>query len=646
MRVTINIPSVAKPHAASIAGLLSLACLAACTKDTFMEQGGVPLEIVAEVASYNQSNNDLSTRASINSGVKTTFAPGDDLGLFVVDNNNKIIVDNCKFVFQKTGLCYRVDDAGNVIASDVPYNDNYSYFAYAPYNKAYNGCKSVAEITAAYTIAYNQGAYTDQSTQEKYSAADLLVCKAPVLEGTRLRLSFTHAMSLLRIYYNDNYDDLTVDKPVPLGCMFQPAKTESYRYICLPQNGLEVYGTAKSSYTDSDETIPTYSYWQTKVDLTENGSLYVSISAQPTVSYKTAGVDMGLPSGCIWADHNLGAESYADMKKRGGVWYDADGNVISAELDTAMHACFDRGDYFSWGELNTKYEKPAFLFSADTGRISAVGDALVTNTNGTQSVTPFIAGSGKGYYPETYIDRTYSYADIDGNIAGTEYDVVRNKLWKGEWRIPNENEVDELMRNCTITVAAYYYEDNVRYAPWIAEKDREGHYVNLHPDNSEFWGTDRVRPYRYIVPVFKFTSNINGEELYFPGGTWTDWSIDMLATNSRSYHGLKSTTTYSPDYGGMYYFASSASHDKHDCSSYMELETIKRLDDKGKITEVIPVKKTSSYVDGNGNTIYLSGLTQDGHRYTGMLIRPVYGGKNWNTNPDTRSIIHINVEQR
>ena len=490
MRVTINIPSVAKPHAASVAGLLSLACLAACTEDTFMEQGGVPLEIVAEVASYNQGNNDLSTRASINSGVKTTFAPGDDLGLFVVDNNNNIIVDNCKFVFQKTGHCYRVDDAGNVIASDVPYNDNYSYFAYAPYDKAYDHCKSVAEITATYTDAYNQGAYTDQSTQEKYCAADLLVCKAPVREGTRLRLSFTHAMSLLRIYYNDNYDDLTVDKPVPLGSMFQPAKTESYRYICLPQDGLEVYGTAKSSHTDSNDTIPAYSYWQTKVNLKENGSLYVSISAQPTVSYKTAGVDMGFPSGCIWADHNLGAESYADMKKRGGVWYDADGNVISAELDTTLHASFDRGDYFSWGELDTKYDKPALLFSAVTGRISATGDALVTNTNGTQSVTPFIAGSDKGYYPETYIDRTYSYADIDGNIAGTEYDVVRNKLWKGEWRIPNEDEVDELMRNSTITVAAYYYEDNVRYASWIAEKDGEGNYANLHPDNSEFWGTE------------------------------------------------------------------------------------------------------------------------------------------------------------
>ena len=155
-----------------------------------------------------------------------------------------------------------------------------------------------------------------------------------------------------------------------------------------------------------------------------------------------------------------------------------------------------------------------------------------------------------------------------------------------------------------------------------------------------------MRPYRYLVTIFKFTSKKNGEVLYIPGGTWSDWSIDMLACNSRSYHGLISTTSYNSDYGGMYYFASSASHDHVDCSSYMELETKKILDENGKITGVQAIKKSSSYIDKNGNKIELMGLTQNGHRYTGMLIRPVYGGKNWNTNTESRSDIRINVEQR
>ncbi|MGN1245060.1 MAG: fimbrillin family protein [Muribaculaceae bacterium] len=633
-----------------IVQLLILTCLASCTAESIENGQEAPLEILVDIAAYNQDINDVSSRASINSGVITSFAPGDDLGLIVLDQNGNIVVNNYRYVVQKTGHGYRVDASGNVIASDVYYNDGYKYFAYAPYDSKYNNYTSIDAIIAKHKADYPT-LYADQSTQASYNAADLLVCRNAAHGGTALRLTFTHAMSLMKIFYNGEDTELTVEHPVALSKMYKPTGSETYSYICIPQDNVEVYGTALSKQTiendgGDDTELITYSYWQTSVDMKENGSLYVTIYSQPTVSYKSAGVDMGFPSGCIWAKHNLGTESANELATRGGKWYDADGNERTDLMTSELHSNFDRGDYFSWGELETKYDKPALLFDESTGRIKSTGDAIVVN-GGVKSVTSLISGSEKGYYPDTYIDRNYSYATIDGNIAGTEYDVVRNKLWKGEWRIPNENEVDELMRNSDITVEDWYYEDNVRYAPWIAEKDSgTGKYINLHPDNSEFYGTDDVRPYRYLVTIFKFTSKINGEVLYIPGGTWSDWSIDMLACNSRSYHGLISTTYYSSDYGSMYYFASSASHDHVDCSSYMELETSKTLDENGKITNVEAIKKSSSYVDKNGNKIELMGLTQNGHRYTGMLIRPVYGGKNWNTNTESRSDIRIKVEQR
>ena len=74
------------------------------------------------------------------------------------------------------------------------------------------------------------------------------------------------------------------------------------------------------------------------------------------------------------------------------------------------------------------------------------------------------------------------------------------------------------------------------------------------------------------------------------------------------------------------------------------METGKRIDANGIITPTTPIIKSSTYKDHNGNTVTLMGLTQNGHRYTGMLIRPVYGGKNWNTNTETRSSIRITVE--
>lgn len=621
--------------------LLTLVCLASCTKESLVEEAKIPMDIVVDIASYNQNVNDVATRASVNNGVITSFAAGDDFGLIVVDEDGNVVNKNYRYVVQKSGHGYRVDNAGNVISSDVYFNAHNTYIAYAPYSSRYDNCKTMDEIIVQYKADFPTY-YADQSTAEKYNAADLLICKEPMPSGSTLRLTFSHAMSLLKIYYNGEASELTVEHPVTLSQMYKPAGTESYNYIYIPQNNVELYGTALSKHTaeGDDSEVTNYSYWQTYVNLVENNMLYVSIYSQPTVSYKSAGVDMGFPSGCIWANHNLGTETAAEQIARGGKWYDADGNEKTELMNSELHSCFDRGHYFSWGELETKYEQPAVLFDAKTGRISSTGDSYKTET----SLNPLVSGSDKGYYPETYIDRSYSYAEIDGNIAGTEYDVVRNKLWKGEWRIPNENEIDELFKNCKIEVYDWYYEDNVRYASWIVDKDEKGKYKNLHIDNSEFYGTDSVRPYRYLVPIYKFTSNINGAVLYFPGGTWSDWSIDMLACNSRGYHGVISATNYSPDYGGMYYFASSASHSQIDCASYMEMETKKTVDETGKITNVEPVKKESSYVDKYGNTVKLQGLTQNGHRYTGMLIRPVYGGKNWNTNPETRSTIRINVE--
>ncbi len=606
----------------------------ACVSDDVAVTNGSRLALKAEVMSRQTG---ASPKAVVGSGVVTTFEPDDVMGLFEVDENGDVVADNQRFMFQKTGLAYRVDDDDNVISSDIYWNPSHTYFAYYPYRSRYDGCRSVDEIVGRYLEDY-PALYANQQNLADYTAADLMVCRSAQKDGTSLRLSFTHAMSQLRIFYNGDDSELVVEKPVTLDKMYRPEGGKTYSYIMPPQNNLEVYGTALSTHSPEGEEgdLTIYSYWQTAVDLKENGSVYVSVSCQPTESYRSAGVDMGLPSGCIWANHNLGTENDSLQRARGGKWYDADGNVREDLMGSELHACFDRGDYFSWGELDTKYEQPALIFNEE-GKITATGET----TDG-DKVTPFVAGSKKGYYPDTYLDRNYTYANIDGNIAGSEYDVVRNRLWKGEWRIPNENEVDELMRNCDIFIHDWYYEDNVRYAPWL--KDAEGNYTNLHPDNSEFYGTAEARPRRYLVTIFKFVSKINGEVLYFPGGTWSDWSIDMLACFSRNYNGVANFTNYNSDYGGMYYFASSASHEKIDCSSYMEVELIKRLDETGKIISLEPVKKSSTYVNSSGETVTLMGLTQNGHRYTGMLIRPVYGGRNWNTNATSRRRIFINVE--
>lgn len=644
--------------------------LAGCHAEEIIQDGlqaGQPLRISASIQDYDEgSNTDIATRASVNAGVTTSFAVGDDMGVIGV-RNGQLVYDNVRYVKQKTGAWEPVDASSDVVAPSVLYYPEMTYYAYAPYRTDYNGCKSIDDVKQAYTTLYNNGVFTDQSTAEKYWAADLLCSASSAVNALNktVDFSFVHGMSLLKVFYNGEYKDLTIEKPVPHSSMYIREGTKTYRYIVLSHENMEVYGTAaaKTYYNkgQADETsFDSPAYWQTHINCKPGVSTYVNIACAPTESYKTSGVDMGFPSGCVWSNHNLGTQSLDVFNARDGKWYDEDGNVIdqnTASFDglplSKYHQMFDRGDYYSWGELHTKYEQPSIVvdesYVASDGKsrpIRATGDSYKDDTK--TSVNALVPGSYKGYFQGTYKDNSYTYAKIDGNIAGSEHDVVRAELWKGEWRLPNEDEIDELMTSCDVSVVAWYYEDNVRYASWIGEKDDEGKYVNLHSQNSENWGTDDVRPYRYLVCIYKFVSKVNGAVLYFTGSSWTDWSIDMLCCCSRDSHGNISN----PDeyltraaYGGLYYFASSASHRKPDCCSYMEVRNTKTRGADNKITSITALHVPNvTYTDKDGITHTLHGLTQDGHRYTGMQIRPVYGGKNWNTESSSKSSIWITVE--
>ena len=119
-------------------------------------------------------------------------------------------------------------------------------------------------------------------------------------------------------------------------------------------------------------------------------TMFVSISyAQTNVIDGHEYVDMGLPSGTLWATCNIGAESSTDF-----------------------------GDYFAWGETEPKEE--------------------YTNEN-----YKFFEGykeiPGVAYY--------MLCTNIGENICGTVYDAARVK-WGGRWRLPTYEEIGELVRLC------------------------------------------------------------------------------------------------------------------------------------------------------------------------------------------------------
>ena len=105
-------------------------------------------------------------------------------------------------------------------------------------------------------------------------------------------------------------------------------------------------------------------------------------------------IDLGLPSGTLWACCNVGADKPEAY-----------------------------GGYYAWGETEEKDKYNEVTYQYCTG----------DNPN------------DYGWYENS------QYQNIGIDIAGTEYDVAHVK-WGGSWVMPSADEFKELFNNCTCTM--------------------------------------------------------------------------------------------------------------------------------------------------------------------------------------------------
>ena len=151
-------------------------------------------------------------------------------------------------------------------------------------------------------------------------------------------------------------------------------------------------------------------------------------------------IDLGLPSGLKWATCNVGASSPEDY-----------------------------GDYFAWGETETKSE--------------------YTESN---SLTYGLTISGL---------HSQGYIDVGGNLTPSHDAATAN--WGGSWRMPTEDEIKELIDECTWT--------------WTTQGGVKGYKVTGPNGNHIF------------LPVAGYRS---GSSLYYAGEYGYYWSSTPSEDNS------------------------------------------------------------------------------------------------------------------
>ena len=148
---------------------------------------------------------------SVNTGatnkIRTAYASNTSAGLFVVNEDRKVIAANVQLTYNGTSWSFPAD-------SKLKFSPQYSYFVYYPYQASLAGlpANTVSDISSSpkfFTDAIatwkSSKIAADQSTPEKMNACDLHIGKASLDEdGCSVSFMMEHAMGLAEIVLGEN----------------------------------------------------------------------------------------------------------------------------------------------------------------------------------------------------------------------------------------------------------------------------------------------------------------------------------------------------------------------------------------------------------------------------------------------------------
>ena len=205
--------------------------------------------------------------------LKSAYANGDKMGLFVVDENKKVISANVQLSYN--GTAWSLPSG-----TQQKFSPKYSYFVYYPYQASLTGLPAlsatvsdVSTATAFFSSAINTWSSsklaTNQSTLAKMNACDLQIGKGSLTaDGTKIQFSAnTHAMGLAditlgskeveNVYHIKGYETYTwkYDKTTVYAYAGFSGRNlyhvASHQYVAIVKPGVETSFSC-SSTTDAD----------------------------------------------------------------------------------------------------------------------------------------------------------------------------------------------------------------------------------------------------------------------------------------------------------------------------------------------------------------------------------------------------------
>lgn len=207
------------------------------------------------------------------------------------------------------------------------------------------------------------------------------------------------------------------------------------------------------SYLSSDTNVATVDAATGLVTAKANGEATIVVIITATSKYPAASAAYTIE---VEAMNQHNGHEYVDL----GVVVDGK-KILWAKTNIGAEKPADYGDYYAWGETETKSN-----YSSSTYKYYQYFEEVP----GTEDPVTGIISGGK--------PAGYQYVDIGTDISGTEYDVAHVK-WQGDWRMPSLAEQKALFDQCDCKWTSMNVDGKVVNGLKVTNKNDSSKYIFL-----------------------------------------------------------------------------------------------------------------------------------------------------------------------